>query len=467
MSGYRSLHRTLVGHDGEHHVPPIWQVVTSPVLVKSLSSLSSISINSGPCWRIWTACGDGLVRGYLIQEKSIKDKADGDAILDASACTCICTHILLGSKQKQLLGKDESENSKSTTNATVFGCTQVRICRNYVGEDDAAGELLVVSLDLSGTVRVWSLPQDTDEEYFASPSTSLLSLPPTEVEAQREFLVQDATGTFVQICPVHLEGDGDVKLAIACLDGSIAIVATGLSTPNKATTSSKQEESIAPAGTVLNRWASSTAASSSGDTCIVLNGTFHPTKRHCFAIGRQDGLVEIQYTNNNPNRHTTIRLIQHEAPVRAMSFTPDGHLLITASDDGTICIWDISRSGIATTDGGGANQHSLSPALVNHSVRAHSSWILSVSTLQDSRRFVSCGADRKVNVWDVSQMDQPLHTFSTEEVVWCVDATISRTGHGTVSKNPSAVRGIDRLILPPRMVGGQENGGLLIYSLEG
>ena len=64
MSGYRSLHRESVGSY------PIWQVTTTPVLTKSIKSSKS------PSWRFFTACGDGLVRGYLVQEKSLESKQD-------------------------------------------------------------------------------------------------------------------------------------------------------------------------------------------------------------------------------------------------------------------------------------------------------------------------------------------------------------------------------------------------------
>ena len=62
MSGYRSLHRETLGSY------PIWDISTSPVLGKS--SLP----NAAAKWRFFTACGDGLIRGYLVQEKSLEEK---------------------------------------------------------------------------------------------------------------------------------------------------------------------------------------------------------------------------------------------------------------------------------------------------------------------------------------------------------------------------------------------------------
>jgi hypothetical protein len=349
---------------------------------------------------VFTACGDGLVRGYLVQEKSLETKQD---TLDASACTCVCTHVLLGESQQA----DEAAS-------TALGCSQVGLVRNYVGDDDMAGDLLVVSMDLSGKVRIWSLPEDMDEEVVNSDSS-----PPTKPQqlvAAQEFLVPNATGTCLQIFPPKISCVGDVQIAVACLDGTVAIVATGMSTP-------KAKNVPTEAGTILERW------SKTGS--IPMSGDWHPSKKS-LAVGRQDGLVEI--LGQKPHR-----LIHHEAPVRAVTFTPDGNLLVSGSDDGMLAVWDVSRAH---------------PVLVHHVVQAHASWILSISPLSDSRRFISCGADRRLHVWNVGQMDQSLHSFTCDDTVWTIHARTSQQ------------RQILNAQQPPRLVAGSEEGGLQIFSLE-
>ena len=390
MSGYRSLHRESVGSY------PIWQVATSPVLTKSAKPNRKAA-----SWRVFTACGDGLVRGYLVQEKTLETKQD---TLDASACTCVCTHVLLGKSQ-------QADDSSSM----ALGCSQVQLARNYVGDDDMAGDLLVVSMDLSGRVRIWTLPEDMDEEEMNSDDSSPPSEPQTLVAAQ-EFLVSNATGTCLQIFPPKNSGNGDVQIAIACLDGTISVVSTGLSTP-------KEKKEPAEAGTVVE------ILSKPGS--IAMSGDWHPSRKS-IAVGRQNGLVEI--LGEKPHR-----LIHHEAPVRAVAFTPDGSLLVTGSDDGMLAVWDISRSH---------------PVLVHHVVQAHTSWILSVTALSDSRRFITCGADRKINVWNVGQMDQSLHSFSCDDTVWTIHARTSQQ------------RQIVNTQHPQRLVAGSEEGGLQIFSLE-
>jgi len=365
------------------------------------------------------------VRGYLVREKTLETQKDA---LDAANCKCVLTHILLGTSQESTsTNNDQGGEGK----VTALGCSQVQVARNYVGEDDAAGDLIVVSSDLSGKIRIWVLPEDTDNELPPQMDASNSGdnednnsdnkdKKPTAAspEVAQEFCVENATGTCIKIMPPNVSGVGDILLAVPCLDGTIAIVATGLSTPQ-----SKKDPTAA--GMVVNCW--SKAASS-----IALSGAWHPLQKS-LAVGRQDGLVEIFGERSH-------RLIQHETPVRSVTFTPDGNLLVTSSDDGMICVWDTSRR---------------IPVLVQHVVQAHATWVLGLASLFDSRRVVSCGADRQLHVWSAGQMDQALHSFTSDDVVWTIDAltTASKT-----SANFAQTQS--------RLISGSENGRLHIYTLE-
>ena len=402
MSGYRSIHREVIGSF------PIWNVASSPILTTGSSS-STASQQRGLVWRIWVACGDGVVRGYLVTEKSLDAKADA---LDAAACSVKLTHVLLGDSQEKPTD-DENESSR------CIGCSQVQVARNYVGDDDAAGDLIIVSMDLSGKVRIWVLPEDMDNELTTNSSGEKEE--PSLPRASHEFNVPNATGTCISILPPSVSGVGDVLLAVPCLDGTIAIVATGLSTP-KAT----KDPSVA--GTIVDTW-------SKANGSVGLCGDFHPMKKS-IAVGRKDGLVEVLGDRSH-------RLIQHEAPVRSVTFTPDGNLLVTASDDGMVSVWDTSRAG--------------SPVLVHHVVQAHATWVLNLVALSDSRRFVSCGADQKLRVWGFSEMDnQALHSFTSDDVVWTMDALTIKSSNLSSAQQSTLTR----------LVTGSENGGLHIYTLE-
>jgi WD40 repeat protein len=348
-----------------------------------------------------------LIRGYRIEEKTLEMKQDA---LDASACRCVLTHTLVDQEKQQ-------QNQPTTAG---IGCSQIQVVRNYVGDDDTAGDLLAMSISLSGTIQIWSLPEDMDNQQ---PDRSETTESPTVVGSCQKFKFENATGTCLMICPPNVTGVGDVLIAVPCLDGRIAVLNTGIVTPK-----TPDKHVAAEPGTVVDWW-------SKGGSSIALSGCWHPSKRSV-AVGRQDGLVEI--LGERPHR-----LIHHETPVRAVSYTPDGNILITASDDGMICLWDTSRAV---------------PVLANHVMDAHRSWILCLTTLLDSRRFVSSGADGTVRVWTIGQMDQPLHTFQNDnETAWTIHSQAGdRKNHLQQSSQT-----------PPRLVSGSDTGRLHIYSLEG
>ena len=401
MSGYRSFHRETLGKF------PIWSIASSPLLTTTSTAHQKLS-----AWRIWVACGDGIVRGYLVNEKSL-NTTTSDA-LDAAACNVQLTHILLGANQSKPNTVENDDDDDVSTRC--IGCSQVKVVRKYTGDDDTAGDLIIISSDLSGKIRIWTLPEDMDNEL----SDSAASDEPACPEIVQEFSVENATGTCIQIMPPNVSGVGDILLAVPCLDGTIALVATGVTTPTAT-------RDPTPAGEIVHRWSKATSS-------IALSEAFSPTQKS-LVIGRQDGLVEVFGDKHH-------RLIQHEAPVRSVAVTPDGHLLMSASDDGMVCVWDNSRAA---------------PVLVHHVVQAHETWVLGLTALSDSRRFLSCGADRKLSAWAFSEMDnQALHTFTTDETVWAMDALTTKSSSSSLTSTTTQTR----------LVTGSENGGLHIFTLE-
>ncbi len=69
----------------------------------------------------------------------------------------------------------------------------------------------------------------------------------------------------------------------------------------------------------------------------ILRRAFHPAT-HRLALAGQDKLIYIV----DADRGTTIRRLRgHEGDCLALSFSPDGHWLATASDDQTVRLWDV------------------------------------------------------------------------------------------------------------------------------
>lgn len=374
MSGYRNLHREQILTDEA----PIWQI-----------QACSFSKSTDE-WSVMSAGADGIVRIFRIREKETSND------LDASALSMTCTHALLGTNQ---VFPPPSQN--------LVGCSQCQVVRNYVGDDDMAGEIVILGLELTGRLRVWTLQDDEIAETDARDSEN----GPKQVRANGSVMLENATGTLMAATPPNLTGNGDLTAAVACLDGSILIVALGMTTPG----ANKEPSQI---GSILSRWGS-------GSTPMSL--CWHPLKL-TIAVGRKDGIVDI-ISSTKKGHH---RLTHHSAIVRTVAFTPDGQLLLTASDDGSLAVWDMNRQV---------------PTVVHQVVNAHASCILGISPLADNRRFVTVGADGKIHVWQLGTMHAPTHTFHVDQTPWTICAS-----HGTD---------------PQRLVSGSRKGCVQIFSLDG
>jgi WD40 repeat protein len=427
MSGYRNIHRQdlstlLRGSSADSSAStlptiPVWHLTCGDVLL-------SKSKQNG--WRFWTACGDGFVRGFKVQEKTLADQNNTDdrLSLDASACTIQHTHTLV----------DRDDNTKQ------IGCSQVQLTRNYVGQDNTAGDLVVTSVSLNGKVNVWILPETMDDQEESNA--------PMILTATHSFMVPNATGTCLRTCPPNVSHTtfDTMVVAVPCLDGTIAVISTGVPVhnPKHEIVESGSSATTSP-GTVLYSFSKSSMP-------IAMSLAWHPHKLE-LAVGRKDGLVQILPAGNNPGK--SHRMIQHEGPVRSLAFSPDGHLLCSASDDAMICLWDVSRN---------------IPTLVNHALVQTNSWIFQITPLWDSRRFVSTTTD-KVQVWTCEsdmETNREVHTFdidtnenpnaAPQSNIWIsADSYLHQFKDQTMAAPPQQM---------PRMVSITEQGKLQIYTLE-
>lgn len=72
----------------------------------------------------------------------------------------------------------------------------------------------------------------------------------------------------------------------------------------------------------------------------------------------------------------------HKAAARSASFSPDGRLLVTGGEDGTVIVWDFARRLRLAT------------------LTAHKGWVISVAFSPDGRSFATGADDRTAVVWD-------------------------------------------------------------------
>ena len=142
------------------------------------------------------------------------------------------------------------------------------------------------------------------------------------------------------------------------------------------------------------------------------------------AAGCNSGMVSVFDSEHGTRlmKHTT----SHTMPVRSTAFSKDSMLLLTASDDKHVNIYDPRQSQVVA------------------SLAGHSSWVLSVCMSPDGQRFATGSADNKIKIWDLG-LRRCVHTFDDHaDQVWSVAYNESGT----------------------RLVSGGDDGTLNVFQLE-
>jgi|AntRauTorckE5430_2_1112549.scaffolds.fasta_scaffold10712_1 WD40 repeat protein len=430
MSGYRTLHRhtehddDAVSSDNESSITastliPVFAVTFSPCQQTHVNTRSAANPNAKPPTRLLTTSADGLIRSYKITDKSIK--AD---VLDAAALSMELDQIMLTSSNA-LYPKSKEESILG------LGCAALSVVRNYVGEDPSAGDEVAASMRLDGHVAIWKRgeqPSYPDSKAETKNEDGKLAV----VKPDAELNIKGTTGTTMMLLSPKSTGFSrhGIVMMVGMLDGSVSFICIGIGIPDsrKCNDTSKYSEQ----GTVLDNIGSGNS--------IPLSLAVHPLHHLTFAVGRKDGTIDI-YSAGNGNAGGSIggsisgddlyghirrchHLIQHAGnPVRALSFTPDGSLLISGCDDGHIYIHDTSSF---------KQNDSIRMVAAIHN--AHRGYILSVDVLPDSERFVTSSVDKTVKVWNVGTPNNgPVHSFDTghENMIW--DVSCSADGRRCVS----------------------------------
>ena len=156
---------------------------------------------------------------------------------------------------------------------------------------------------------------------------------------------------------------------------------------------------------------------------FVMSCQYSPDGAHIGA-GCNGGMVSVFDVESGKQKmkHTT----SHTMPVRSVGFSQDGKLLVSASDDKHVNVYDPRYGQVVA------------------SLAGHSSWVLSVSMSPDGKRFATGSADNKVKIWDLA-MRRCVHTFDDHvDQVWAV--SYNKTG--------------------TRLASGGDDGMLNVFQLE-
>ncbi len=124
---------------------------------------------------------------------------------------------------------------------------------------------------------------------------------------------------------------------------------------------------------------------------------------HHILTGSDDGTACIWDATTGDNTLT----LNHKAHVTAVAWSPDGHHILTGSADGAARIWD------ATT---GDNTLTVT----------HTDWVRAVAWSSDGRHILTGSDDRTARIWDATTADNTLtltHTDEVTAVAWSPDDT--------------------------------------------
>jgi WD40 repeat protein len=88
-----------------------------------------------------------------------------------------------------------------------------------------------------------------------------------------------------------------------------------------------------------------------------------------------------------------VQLGEHGAPIRSISFAPDGNIVFSASQDNSVCVWDVGQG--------------LAQGKLEKTLRGHGGWVRTCAAAADGRHVLSGSYDGRVHLWDWQNYEFP------------------------------------------------------------
>lgn len=158
-----------------------------------------------------------------------------------------------------------------------------------------------------------------------------------------------------------------------------------------------------------------------GHRAAVMHAAFSPDSRWLVTGGRDQQAILWDVTTGRQLAH----MLGHVAPINAVAFSPDSQRILTGSDDHTAKLWD-TRYDSGTI---GEVVH-LREVL---SLPGHNDGVVAVSFSPDGRMVLTAGRDGRVIVWPAVYLPPRVHFSAPETVLsgdpnqWWLDAKADLT----------------------------------------
>jgi WD40 repeat protein len=233
-----------------------------------------------------------------------------------------------------------------------------------------AGDMVVITGDRAGAIRIWELPTGALRAQFTSasgPVYRLLPCPAPDGGAATTFAAGGASGSLLLI-----DARGVVTAEFSGHTGAVYALAFH---PGRQLLAS----GCTDGGVRIWDLDSRTQRAALGAHPAALYGLSFSPDGDLLASGSNDGLVRLTSVADGRIRH---ELTAHKSAVWRPLFSPDGTQLATGSNDGTCRLWDTAS---------GQSRHVL---------RGHGRRVMSVTFSSDGGMLAAGGNDGVVRIWD-------------------------------------------------------------------